>query len=254
MKKKNIILLALVISMQLIACGGGSTQNTTSADKEKTTNTSSVDQEKTTDTTSADEEKTTDTSSADVVGEYKNVGILMNENVTYQLNDDETFDKKADITSLTFKGLYTITKDGFRLKVNKQSFMENFVRQGDYLYNTEGGITYFDTDEEYGKTITLDSNGRTNQSFQTYYYDINRSSTGSSTYYVLTIEFNKDGTFKLYKFYIDMTNWSTTNREQFEGTYSANDEIITLNYNNADHILLIVGEKLYFDVIQKTDK
>lgn len=240
--KKIIILLTLVISMQLIACGGGNTTNTSSSDVENTTNTSSW-----------DVENTTDTSAVDVVGEYKNVGILMNENVTYQLNDDETFDKIADTTSLTFKGLYSITKDGFMLKANKSSISENFVRLGEYLYNTDGGITYFDTDEDYGKTITLDGDGKTDQVFRTYYYDINRESTGSSTYYVLTIDFNKDGSFQLYKYYHDITSYSTTNNEQFEGTYTTNGEIVTLNYNNADHILLIVGDKLYFDVIQKTD-
>lgn len=220
MKKKIMSFLTLVISMQLIACGGGNT---------------------------------TSTSSANVAGEYKNVGILMNENVTYQLHDDETVDKKADIKEWNFKGLYEKTKDGFTLKANKSSVSENFVREGDYLYKTDGGITYFDNDDDYGKTITLDDNGRTDQSFQTYYCEINKGSTGSSTYYVLSIVFHKDGTFELYKFYHDISGWNTTDREEFKGTYSANDDIITLNYNNADHILLIIGDKLYFDVIQKTD-
>ena len=37
----------------------------------------------------------------------------------------------------------------------------------------------------------------------------------------------------------------------YSGTYSVDGKIIKLNYDGSEHILLIIGKKIYYDVIQK---
>lgn len=187
----------------------------------------------------------------DAIGTYKNVGLLMNEDVTYELKDDNTFDQTAKIVSLSFKGTFSISEGGgIFLSKNKSSIKETFVKHGEYFFETAGGITYFSTDEEYGKNLTLDDNGKTSQSFTVFHHDVNRDSTGSALYYTLNIIFSKDGTFKLNKYYRTRGTF-VSNLEHFEGTYSVSDDIMTLSYDGKEHILLIIEDKLYFDVIQK---
>ena len=189
---------------------------------------------------------------------YKNIGILMNENVVYKLKANGTFVKKADITGLCCKGIVQTNSNGFTLKENKSSHRETFKKCNGYFYNTDGGIPYFDEDEEYGRSISLDSDGRTDQSFETYYINLS-GGLGVGVQYVIGIVFNEDGSFKLYSYHYDLSNYSTTgqfsvsNKKNYTGTYSVNDNIITLNYDGTDHILIIDNDKIYFDVIQKID-
>ena len=192
----------------------------------------------------------------DVIGTYKNIGLLSNENVTYTLNSNTTFEQKAKITSLSFKGTFTVNPEGsFTLSKNKSSISETFYKYKDYFYGTRG-ISYFSTDQEYGLHLTLNENNRTNQIFRSYFFDTSEDSTGETNYYVLTIQFFEDGTFKLYKFYHKPTSFSTTNNEEFKGTYNIENDIIKLNYKGKnkkrkEDTLLIIGNNIYFDIIKK---
>ena len=69
---------------------------------------------------------------SDAVGNYENVGLLMNNNVTYVLNDDNTFDQTANISSLTFKGLFDVNEKGsIILNKNKNVIYEKILYHGD---------------------------------------------------------------------------------------------------------------------------
>ena len=182
----------------------------------------------------------------DVVGTYKNIGLLSNEDVTYTLNSNSTFDQTAKINPLRLKGTFTVNPEGkFTLNENKSSTSETFVKYKDYFYETSK-IARFDTDEDYGLKLTLNENNRTNQIFKSYVFEV-----GTNTQYVLTLQFNEDGTFKLYKYYHLITGYKTTNNEDFSGTYNIKDDIIKLSYNGKEDTLLIINNVIYFSILEK---
>lgn len=182
----------------------------------------------------------------DVVGTYKNIGLLSNEDVTYTLNSNSTFDQTAKINSLRLKGTFNVNTEGkLTLNENKSSTSETFVKYKDYFYETSK-IASFNTDEDYGLQLTLNENNRTNQIFKSYVFEV-----GTNTQYVLTLQFNENGTFKLYKYYHLITGYNTTNHEEFSGTYNIENDVIKLNYNGKEDTLLIINDVIYFSILEK---
>lgn len=187
----------------------------------------------------------------DVAGTYKNVGLLSNEDMTYVLNSNGTVDQTSKRRMLSFKGTVSITDNGsIYLKGNNTSKSETYIKYKDYFYeNTPNAtLTKFSKDEEYGLKLTLNENNRTNQVFETFAYAV---SSDYNTQCVYTITFSEDGTFKLLKYDRVITSFSTSNREEFEGTYNIENDIMKLNYNGKEDTLLIINDVIYFDVIQK---
>ena len=141
----------------------------------------------------------------DIIGTYKNIGILMEEDVTYNIHDNETYDQICDVPALNFKGTYKFGGGKIQFYSKNGQLIENIVQHGDYFFVEglgEDGFSnmnhaYFEKDDEYGKTLSLDSNGRTDQKFKSSYFPTYSAGEGKRWVFSVTIQFNKDGTFEL---------------------------------------------------------
>lgn len=183
----------------------------------------------------------------DVAGTYKNVGafpdtaVILNANGTYDASTIE-----AGLAELDGKGTYEISGSSIHLIDSNSNDSEALQKKDNYYYiDGTAGIFYFETDEDYGQTISFDENGRSNQMFLAFYNSISNSSWD-----VLQLTFNDDGTFNLSDYSRTMYE-ITSEKYNVNGTYTVDNDIIHLNYNGSDHIMLIIDDKIYFNVFER---
>ena len=110
----------------------------------------------------------------------------------------------------------------------------------------------FEKEDEYGKPLTIDSNGKINQSFTDFYFPTFVNENNLMQWYTVTIKFSDNGTFTLstHKGYLRNV---PVDIKIYIGTYSVDGNVIKLNSNGNEHILLVNDKKIYYDVIQKVD-
>lgn len=175
-------------------------------------------------------------------GTYKTAPIF---DTTYIFNENSSYDVVCETRpDYSEKGTY-VYKDGELHTTNTDNGSEDFFMKEGYLCRT-GALSCFEEDEEYGLGLTLDDNGRTDQTFESSLTFL------SKTYHAFNIEFKDDGTCIVY--YHIIKNQGMGDRilsEKFEGTYSVDGDIMTVSYNGSEHIMIIDDGVLYFHVLEK---
>ncbi len=181
-------------------------------------------------------------SKENVVGTYKNVSVFLD--TTYALNENTTYEKTEPSGKGTFepnsKGGFSLTKAGEK----PSSDDPIFIKEDSYYYQMNGKYS-FEEDTEYGLEPTFDDNGRSDQDFIAYYELL----SDKSGWLTLALDLNEDGTFMLSD-YIKSTVQATV-KNNHEGTYSVEGNVLHLNYDGKDHVMLIIDNKIYFNVLEK---
>lgn len=228
MKKILILVLTVALILSLAACGGKDTA-TDSAGSPAEEN-------------SADQSEAT-LAVSDIVGTYKTANIF---DTTYVFHENTTYDIESDSrTADVGKGTYTVAPNGGLELNDVEGSTHHFKSKDGYIYRTDA-LSYFEKDEEYGLELTLDSNGRTNQTFQSELI----YSNGDRHIFALILK--EDGTCEVkYNVLADKGYGERLVRESFDGTYSVENDVMTVNYNGADHTMLIEDGLLYFYVLEK---
>lgn len=217
MKKIVILFLAGIICLSICACDNGTENQVDTTNEIKT--------------------------EADVAGTYKSVGLYFD--AEYHLNTNTTFDIINGKQSNGTQGTYIVDyENNVSLKPTDSSKLT--INEEGNLYYIEGFMDCFEKDEEYGLKPTFDENGRSKQTFRRLYGDTNYS-------YEIGLNLNDDGTYS--GKYKKITNvgliYDIDNT--YEGTYKFENDILWLNYKGKDYPMLFVKDKLYFDIIEKTE-
>lgn len=180
----------------------------------------------------------------DVVGTYKTADLF---DTTYVFHENTTYDIESDSRAADVgKGTYTVDSNGTLQLTDVEGGTHNFKIKDGYIYRTDA-LSYFEKDEEYGLELTLDSNGRTNQTFQSELI----YSNGDRHIFALILK--DDGTCEVkYNVLADKGYGDRLVRENFDGTYSVENDVMTVNYNGADHTMLIEDGLLYFYVLEES--
>lgn len=98
---------------------------------------------------------------------------------------------------------------------------------------------------------TFDANGYSNQSFKTVYFANKNVVFGYKVKFDLSL--SEDGTYVAnYEGDTTLTD-ERIFEEHFKGTYKFENDILWLNYEGKDYPMLFVDDKLYFDIIEKTE-
>lgn len=197
----------------------------------------------------------------DVSGTYKNVSVLPSNQII--LSSDKSWD--ADIQVLfgydTFRiqGLYENRGNYISLD-SKFSDTGNLDGNEKFDLCEEGGYYYRNTvyfeEDDYGRVAHFDENGRSNQMFSSYYSPSHASNDGlvfEEESHEISLKFNEDGTFSWINGMLKngMPEVNSSRYVRYEGTYSVNEDIITLHYNNTDHFMILDDGVIYYDVYQK---
>ncbi|MBQ9960780.1 MAG: hypothetical protein IJP00_02625 [Firmicutes bacterium] len=174
----------------------------------------------------------------DVAGTYKSVLW----DTSYQLNDNNTYDK----TSPKDSGTYETKGSGFALESKDGIVEEEFSKEGDYYYRTNL-ICCFEEDEAYGIAPAFNDEGKTDQDFVAYYDTIDSS---TYQYDVLILQLESDGTFKLRD--CERRGYHQSEGTLYEGTYSLDGKNLNLNCDNGKTIpFLYINDCIYFDILTK---
>ena len=178
-------------------------------------------------------------------GTYKNVGIMAITTLEYTLNDNGTFSTQYESGTEHNKGTYSISDDKKSFYLSSKNggagINGSYVKYGDYFYYSNDPFALFLKDEEYGTTVSFDE-----------IFSSNHHSIGTSQWYVVVLALKKDGTCVINK-YIRDTKANIKNQETYQGTYSLNKEgdILTLNFDNTDHVCIIIDKHIYYNVLFK---
>lgn len=173
-----------------------------------------------------------------ISGTYENVGAFTS--TVYNI-DKLTFYKK---TTPDAKGTFRPFIDsGFVLYEHSSDYKEIFKAKDKYYYRTNN-IRSFKQDKNDDK-LKLDKNGRTDQTFEAFYFIY-----GNCDAEILKMTFHKDGTCVV-SYFIRSLDGSVSDEKTFDGTYSVDDYIMYVNYDECEHIFLIIDNYVYFDVITK---
>lgn len=157
------------------------------------------------------------------------------------INTNSTFDRGDD------KGMVTISEDSF-VTENRLGSKTTYYIHDNYIYKPTHP---FEKDDEYGFPFSPDENGRTEQSFC-----INASNftlTQKDGYTHCSIDFHQDGTYVMKFGWFSVNHFGGANVDKtLKGTYSYQDNIITLT-NGTETYPLIVGEEnqIYYIVYEK---
>ncbi len=182
-------------------------------------------------------------SKENVIGTYTNVSVFLD--TTYALNENTTYEKAEPSEKGTYepnsKGGFSLTKAG----ENPSSDDPIFIKEDSYYYQRNGKYS-FEKDTEFGLEPTFDDNGRSDQDFISYYEVL----SDKSGWLTLALDLHEDGTFVLSD-YIKSTLQATV-KNNHEGTYSLEGNVLNLNYDDKDHIMLIIKDKIYFNVLEKS--
>lgn len=181
----------------------------------------------------------TATKGESLAGTYTNVAF--SPNTKYTLNENSTYDK----VSPNEKGTYKASKDGFVL-TDTDDDETHFAKEGDYYYRTNL-ICCFEKDEDYGLAPTFSKEGKSNQWFCAYY-----DSISDTRWKVIILTLNEDGTFKLRDCERDSSGHQSDGTV-YEGEYALDGSVLNLNHESGTIPFLYLNEKIYFDVIQKTN-
>lgn len=173
-----------------------------------------------------------------ITGTYKNITFLADATIT--LNENETYDR----TSPNEKGTYTTKRGGFVLTPSTVSEGGTFAQYDDHYYYTVGETQCFSKDKEYGIAPTFDENGKSNQSFDAFYHSIS-----DNQWDVIYLTLNEDGTFSLR----DCTRTMNTQTDGtlYEGTYTLEGEVLSLDCGDIVMPFLYLDDKIYFNVFEK---
>lgn len=105
----------------------------------------------------------------------------------------------------------------------------------------------FKKDTEYELKPTFDSNGRSNQSFKTGEGDQFNYSEG------FALSLSEEGTYSAEHTIFSKVTMKYELEEHFEGTYKFENDILWLNYEGKDYPMLLINDRLYFDILEKVE-
>lgn len=178
----------------------------------------------------------------DAVGKYKSVCLFLDDE--YNLNENTTFE-----SSDGRKGTYSVfKKNEIRIKAKNEA-EDIWTKNGDFFYSTDSNslTRVFKKDTEYELKPSFDANGRSNQSFRTGEQDqFNYSKS-------FELDLKEDGTYTAeYKLFNKHTG-SYDSENQYSGTYKFENDILWLSFDSSEYPMLLVNDKLYFDIIEKIE-
>lgn len=183
-------------------------------------------------------------------GSYVNVSVFPENHFTVNADEtwDATFIEENSYSTSNSKGLLSGNASGFVLENRIDTEDDISIHQaGDYYYRDD---KCFAEDDDYGKGVEFDDNGRSNQVFASRY--ALESFTPGGVYYgdffLTSLAFKDDGTFN---WFYGTTDSEDNRAVEYQGTYTVNDDVITLNYNNEEHYLIYKNNNIYYDVYQK---
>lgn len=180
-------------------------------------------------------------SAEDLAGTYKNITFLPN--IEYTLYEDTTFEGSRADDKGTFEGN---SSGGFTLQNAYYSNNKTEFKVKDSYYYRTSGICCFEEDGEFGLVPTFDDNGRSKQWFDAYY-----DSISDTSWKVIVLSLDKDGTFRLKNCVRDMSG-GQSDGTVYEGTYSLDNYILNLNCDDGTTMpFLFINDKIYFDVYEK---
>lgn len=217
MKKFLTLLCAGIMCLSLYSCGGG-------AESAKDISTE-----------------------AEAVGRYKSAGLFLKYECT--LNENTTFDIVGNNYQGGTKGTYFI-KSKNEIELNpKNSAADIWRKKGKYYYSTDSNYLtkVFKQDTEYELKPTFDKNGRSNQNF--------KAGEQDQFNYVenFVLSLNEDGTYSAKHTIMNKPTLSYDLEEAFDGTYKFENDILWLNFEDNEYPLLLINDKLFFDVLEKTE-
>lgn len=178
----------------------------------------------------------------DAVGKYKSISLFLNDE--YTLNENTTFE-----SSDGRKGTYSVLRKN-EIRINAKNEAEDiWTKNGDFFYSTDSNslTRVFKKDTEYELKPSFDANGRSNQSFRTGEQDqFNYSKS-------FELDLKDDGTYTAeYKIFNKHTG-AYDSEKHFSGTYKFENDILWLSFDNGEYPMLLVDDKLYFDIIEKSE-
>lgn len=178
----------------------------------------------------------------DAVGKYKSISLFLNDE--YTLNENTTFE-----SSDGRKGTYSVLRKN-EIRINAKNEAEDiWTKNGDFFYSTDSNslTRVFKKDTEYELKPSFDANGRSNQSFRTGEQDqFNYSKS-------FELDLKDDGTYTAeYKIFNKHTG-AYDSEKQYSGTYKFEKDILWLSFDNGEYPMLLVDDKLYFDIIEKSE-
>ena len=228
MKKVLTLMLVLVTIISTVACNGES------GDKTSDTN-NDVEMETTEKVPEAE------MNIADLAGTWESSIWVLPTKLVF--NENTTFDygKYA-------KGTFTLSDDGSEITLTKKSGYLKYLNYSvfnDYIYTTD---VAFDEDADYGLPLTVDENGRSDQTFVLTYIGGKTVFDPDTDICSIQLDLKKDGTFCLIDGY-----WSSKFNSQMsvtpqgrKGTYSYSDSILTLTYEGKDYPFVVIDGTNYF--------
>ena len=233
MKKTLSLILAFILCLSLCACGGDKPENTEGTYPVETTTAPAV-----------------EITPESMAGTYESIlwcfhdSFTLNANTTYDYNDEITHTNNTadDATERAKHGTFTINNNRLNMEQkfdsSVSSTLPNIIVE-DAFYDIKW--RYFKEDTKYGLGFSPDESGMTEQTFESWV--LNDDIPGSDHNYIM-LELKKDGSFLME---LGVKLFSFTPDENYEGTYSYADSILTLTYEGRDYPLYVndAGE-IYF--------
>ena len=166
-----------------------------------------------------------------IPGTYEAVSLY--DAPAYQLNENGSYDHGEQ------KGTYTTDSDRNIVLSPKDAEADiTLTAHGSYYYTQDS----LDEDTEYGLAPSFDENGRSGQTFT-------RTMDSSVE---MTLSLHDDGTFQL-SFSSQSPVFSRGNDVvSYEGSYTLEDDVLHLTWNDMDFPLLYLDEKIYPVVYTKS--
>lgn len=184
---------------------------------------------------------------ADATGIYKSAGLFLKYECV--LNENTTFDISGTNYQGSKKGTYNLIKNNEIELKPKNAAADIWRKKGEYYYSTDANYLtkVFKKDTEYELKPTFDSNGRSNQSFKTGEGDQFNYSEG------FALSLSEEGTYSAEHTIFSIVTMKYELEEHFEGTYKFENDILWLNYESKDYPMLLINDRLYFDILEKVE-
>lgn len=251
MKKILVLMLAMVLTLALGACGDTNTLSSTNLN-----DTSSGTLKSAASISSSEPESILSSQEeVEIPGTYMSVGMIPGD--TYDLNENGSYDCGEE------KGTYTADDEGSSIAIQpKEGQPRTLIACGAY-YHTETKMT---EDTEYGLSPTFDENGRSNQTFtleipnteaeEKKYHDqfatqLNTSDHHSKT---ITLELHEDGSYIFSYSKPSTVNEHLTDTITYEGSYTLEGNVLNLDWNSNTYPMLFTDSAIYPAIYaKKTD-
>ena len=173
-----------------------------------------------------------------LAGDYRATLWFLDLGIT--LNTNATFDY-----SFGAKGTISIESDNGKVWLKRTDYRNEVMRiSGDYLYLCQWEL---DEDNDYGAPFSPDANGMTDQTFEACI--LNEDMPGCD-YNRLILDLNFDGTYELKL--CSRTYSSSSVGETYNGTYSYQDGLLTLEYNGSTYDMVVVDGIIYTIVFERS--